>query len=396
MSGWPPIPEEGLSEVLKRWSGRGGLLDALAVPDDTLAASAWTARDVSARANRVLMARVAPSVERWPDRATLWLDLLPAARRHETVALPHPFSGVSWSKSMIRSGWPPKVFIGRETRRGADMMLATTLKWTSERLVGAAADASRMFPDATSGIGPQLGAAATVLGHEVLATAGSIAPGQNELRAIRREGAPWSAVAEVAEELLLLETSLAAYVAQLLMPDEEIRWRLFHLGVLGLTLRSLSHAGCTITSLRPLSAASPSPAYRVTHADGAEFDLWFEASGVWRHLGQSSPYQEATTGVTGVNRSLGADILLMSPAGQVMILECKYSSSPEFVARAGYYQAVAYAAEAKARFACEVVSLAVGPEGVVSMPGFTTLQSGVVGVIPPSALPAAITEFIAR
>ena len=90
--------------------------------------------------------------------------------------------------------------------------------------------------------------------------------------------------AQLAEDLL-------TFARQHLLPDDDIRWRLFHLGVLGKLLKVLRSRGASITSLRPLSgAASSGPAYLV-ELDGRCWDLWFEAAAIWDYYGQPSPYQ---------------------------------------------------------------------------------------------------------
>ncbi len=79
---------------------------------------------------------------------------------------------------------------------------------------------------------------------------------------------------------------------------------------------------------------------------------------------------------------------------RALILECKYSWDQDIVARNGYYQAMAYAAEARSRLAKVVVAAAVGPESVVPASSFTNLGIGRVGTVPPSALTSLVNEFL--
>lgn len=386
----PPIPEQGLAEVLSRWVGRGSLWDVLDIPPELGAENGWSSRDLEARAHRVLLEKISEPLLRWPTRLNTWLDLLPAARTHATMTDTVPFAGVSWPKTFIRFGWPPAGFVGRQAQRDADTLLVTSLRWTLQRVLYARETAARLYPDIDVPARLQLDVARALLDSDLLAAATPSAPARQELIAIRREGAPWGAVAEVAEEFLLLDTSLDAFVGRLLIPDDEIRWRLFHLGVLGVTLQGLVAEGCKITSLRPLSAASNGPAYAVEDPAGRRWELWFEASGLWRDRGTRSPYQEATAGISGIDRSLGADIVLIHEDKCALVIECKYSGSREFVARAGYYQAMTYAAELRSRLSERVVSVGVGPEGVVSVPTFVETVAGTVGLSPPGGIPRAI------
>ena len=271
----------------------------------------WSARDIQLRAHRVLFERILPHLNSWPTRLNVWIDLLPAARTHERVVRDVPFSGVSWAATRARFGWPPKAFVGREAERRADMLLVTTLRWTLDRLLRVRQDAVRAFPGIDTTVLAQLEFASGLLNIDPVASAVGSEPRNPELLALRREGAPWGAIATVAEELREVENSVAHLIERLILPDDEIRWRLFHLAVLGRLLVELRSCGCLITSLRPLSAGTGGPAYSIVDQVGRSWDLWFEASGIWSHRGVTSPYMEATQGCYGAGRALGADLMLI-------------------------------------------------------------------------------------
>lgn len=392
----PPIPEQGLFEVLSKWTGRGAIWDVLAAPFDMEETVEWSAADLRYRAHRVLFERLLPALARWPDRHRRWMDLLPAARTHGNVVYDVPFSGVSWPATRIAHGWPPSAFVGREAQRGADMSLVTALRWTLENLQLVRADATRAYPGIDQPAVMQLEAAATLLKSEPLASASPLQPRRQELVALRREGAPWGAVAEVAEELRSVEASLQHLGACLLLPDDGIRWRLFHLAVLGVTLDGLRAAGCSIRSIRPLTAGDEGPSFELLDPIGRRWELWFEASGIWSSRGVRAPYAEATRGLSGNARALGADLLLISADRSALVIECKYSEFREVVARNGYYQATTYANELRSRLVKEVTSVAIGPEGVVRVPSFAETLVGMVGTAPPSAVPEIVETFLAR
>jgi len=379
---------------LSDWVGRGYLYEALSLPTDDAVDRRWSAEDIARRANRVLLSLLAPNLASWPRTSALWLDYLPAARAKVSQTRPVPFAGVNWVESSLRFGWPPSAFSGRQAERSADLMVVQVLRWCADRLIEICDASSSIQVDVEVGQSErQLEALASIRGIEPILSAEPSAPTRPDLLSLRREGYPWRGVAEVSAVLLEAQRSQDFLVHQVLMPDDEIRWRLFHLAVLGQLLFDLRAQGCTVTSLRPLSPSSEGPNYRVQHA-GAESLLWFEASGVWKYLTSRSPYAEATRGVARASKSNGADILLISPDKSALILECKYSWNQEFVARAGYYQAVAYAAETHSRLAERVVSVAVGPESVVSHASFTELSIGRVGVLPPSALSGLVRGFL--
>jgi hypothetical protein len=394
LTGFPPIPAAGLSVVLASWIGRGSLFEALSVPVEEREVRRWTSSDVRVRANRVLLSLLEPALSRWPKRTGEWLDYLPASKRSTRVVEQVPFAGVAWAESRRRFGWPPTAFVGKEAERGADMLAVQALRWCAERLAQIWADSIGAQPDLPFGPTDQLISALRLLELEPLSSASPAIPSRGDLVALRREGAPWGSVASVAQVLVEAERSVDYLIYRVLMPDEEIRWRLFHLATLGVLLAALREAGCQITSLRPLSPKSGAPNYEVVSSRGEPYLLWFEASGVWSYLGKPSPFVEATRGIGRARRSNGADLLLLMPDRRALILECKYSWNQDVVARDGYYQAMAYAAEARSRLAEVVMGVAVGPESVVSASSFTDLNIGRVGAAPPSALTSLADEFL--
>lgn len=394
VSAYPPIPEEGLAEALGTWAGRGYLWDAIGAPGQVRDERQWSQRDLVARAHRVLLQRIAALLAAWPSRLGTWIDALPAAKTHTRTVSPAPFSGVSWPETRRRFGWLPTAFVGREAERNADTLLVTTLRWTLEYLVKVRANAVRLFPDVDMEVRDQLDAAAQLLNVEPVFSAPSVIPGRPEILALRHEGKPWNSVAAVADEFRGIESSILELAWRLIMPDDEIRWRLFHLAILGIILVALRQAGCTVRSHRPLGGISTGPNYTITDSRGMNWDLWFEAAGLWDYEGETSPYAEAAKGVPGSGRALGADVLLVQPGNRALIVECKYSANADVVARDGYIQATTYATELRSRLVGSVVSLVVGPASVVAAPAFTDVHVGRIGIIPPGCLAAEVNAIL--
>lgn len=394
LTSFPPIPEAGLAAVLASWIGRGSLFEALSVPLEDRDVRRWTSSDVRLRANRVLLSLLESALSRWPTRTSQWLDYLPASKRHTRVIEQVPFAGVAWAESRRRFGWPPTAFIGKQAERGADMLAVQVLRWCADRLAQIWTDSVVAQPELQFRPRGQVLSALRLLELEPLSSASPLIPARADLVALRREGAPWGSVATVAQVLVEAERSFDFLIYQVLMPDDEIRWRLFHLATLGVLLTALRGAGCQITSIRPLSPKSGGPNYEVVGPRGESYLLWFEASGVWSYFGKRSPFIEATSGISHARRSNGADLLLLMPDSRALILECKYSWNQDVVARTGYYQAMAYGAEARSHLAEVVVAVAVGPESVVSASSFANLNIGRVGTVPPSALMSLVNEFV--
>ena len=295
---------------------------------------------------------------------------------------------------MRQYGWPPTGFIGQQRNRTVDSLLVTTMKWALKGLARVHASAKALFPSSAERVKHQLSAAFALLDLEPIASAEAIRPSAVDMRALRAEGTPWSYVANACDLLRQVEVSLLELAKSTIYPQPQLRGRLFHLAVLGLVLRSIRDLGLAITSRRPIGAPSVGPAYSIGDLAGPCADLWFEAAGAWSYYGKTSPYVVAAQGVEGAGSPLGADLMLLVPHRRVLLVECKYSTDAQIVARAGYEQAVAYAAEAANHLAPQVFSIVVGPDEVVSASHRTTLSIGTIAIAAPADLTAIVREFL--
>ncbi len=394
-----PIPRAGLAEVLRAWSGQGQLWNALAAVQDDQLDTEWSAEDVRRRAHRVLFAKLEGLLTRWPRDLRTWTEALPAESKRERVLSNAPTSGTSWRETR-RLGWPPRSFAGHVRSRVADTLLVTTLRWTIQRVLDIRRDAVSVETSLGKVAREQMGAAEKLLDVEPVASAEPILPTRSDVVALSREGRPWTSLAPVCDALRSTsQASLYELCSELVVPseDDDLLWRLFHLGVLGEVLLYLREAMVEVRSLRPLSGASTNgPSYRVEDHDGGHWDLWFEASGMWSWSEYGSlrePYKAAIEGLYGSPRALGADLLLVRPGDRALVLECKYSLDGTYVA-SGYSQAVTYAMELKDRLVDETTAVVVGPEGVVDHHSSTDTLVGRIGVTPPSSLGMVLSRFL--
>lgn len=402
----PPIPERGLDETLRSWSGQGQLWAALgtAPPTDPVAERRWSTAKIRRRANRVLFERILADLERWPSDQRAWLDALPASTISIDERSPTPGPGTSWARTRL-AGWPPTAFVGRRRHRVPETLLSTVTRWTLDRLEPVVAEGSKPSDPHHRAAVARARTALSLTSTSPLDGVTGAEPSPGDLKAIAAEGAPWRSLVPVARHLLRTDDprTLADLALELVRPYADLSGRLFHLGVLGEVLLGLRTAGAEVVSRHPLGDASAGPAYEVTDAQDNTWHLWFEAAGAWTYYGIDEPYPEAAAAVHGAGASLGTDLMLIrrtfgrerTGRGEaVLLLECKHSFDPGVVARDGYLQAVAYAAEA-IDLADDVTSVVVGPEGVVRVPGGWTTTIGLdVGIIAPYDVPPLIEKAL--
>lgn len=381
----PSIPTAGLVETTRGWSSAGELFHALAAVNEP--EREWTPRDVERRAHRVLAQSLLPELVRWPSSADAWLDALPAESLRQREIAAAPTAGTSW-RDTARLGWPPRTFRGRHRLRIADTLLVSTLRWTLDRLAPVVDDASLVLPGLLADVRGQLDATGELREAPAVEQASAIEPSRADLTAVASEGYPWNVMAPVADALLDFSgTGALDAIDALVVPDDVLTGRLFHLGVLGELLLAMRAAGARVTPKRPLSAAaSPGPSYEIVDAKGDDWELWFEAAGVWSYRGVKSPYRLVSGGVAAAGGTLGADLMLVQASTACLLIECKYSANPARVARDGYHQAAAYALEAR-ELIDDVTSVVVGPVEAVQTAATVKTGTATLGICNPNALP---------
>jgi hypothetical protein len=377
------IPLDGLEEVLQGWSGRGQLYEALATIPGSNADIRWQHQDIEGRAHRIMLARLGPLLEAWPTSAADWLHALPAQSLRLRRISDTPQTGTDWVETRML-GWPPEQFVVKDRSRVADQLMSTTLRWTLDQLAVIRRNAVRVERSLRELAATHVEAALSLRNQPPLDATAGMRPVRSDVEALRRSGWPWTKLAPVTDMLITTQSEdLLTFARQHLLPDDDIRWRLFHLAVLGMLLKTLRERGAAITSLRPLSgAASAGPAYAV-QLDGRRWDLWFEAAAIWRYYGQESPYQLLTRPALGYQSTpLGADILLIIPEEDAYAFECKYGET-SYIARDGYLQAVAYGHELRMYHARNVSSCVVGPDSRVGHDRWLAWNDVTIGIIGP-------------
>lgn len=395
------VPLDGVAYILSGWSGKGALFRALgSVHDPDGIERLWGERAIRRRADRILIEHVRSALAQWPQALDEWRQHLPISSEAQTLVSPVPHGRVDWRETSRRFGWPARSFVTRQRRREIADVTVTTLAWTVDVLDGLVGAAKHLgaLDEVTPDIDTPLRAAREALAltnvPEVLPR-----PDRHDLEALKTSGRPWSSVEPVTSKLLRAETDLLWFATQLLAPDPELEWRLYHLAVLGHTLMALRAAGARIRWLVPMGTGEAGPNFLASFPDGVKIEVWFEAAGAHAHYSRGpSPYRRAVAPVRGAESAIGADIGLFMPSkGRALLLECKYSTYGPYIGRNGFHQAAGYALDAQERWP-RVWSYVIGPEEVVQ--GMSAIEipeaapAITLGMSSVPAIPELIANFL--
>lgn len=377
------LPRRGLNELLRGWTSDGQVYEALSAISDSDADVNWSARDIQRRAARVLLEQMEPDLHRLPRETAGWLRYLPMTTTAAREVSGRPLSPTNWAVTARRYGWPPTAFVGHPRSRVTDETTLRVLAWTANTLEAIHRDVLPVAKLLADRVEPYVVAAADVV-NQVLQDVVINRPDRLDIRSLESSGTPWSTLAAVADVLIRAEADLEFLAYQIIEPLPDLKWRLFHLSVLGEVLSTLRDLGGRVRWIAPLSASEASgPQFNVTVGQEI-WDLWFEASGAGRRYGVESPYRVATAGVQTVQRHIGADIMLCLRGKRALMFECKWSADGKYVGRDGYHQASSYLVEARAGLSNDVWSYVIGPQEVVPTRTEATLNwpggNAVVGV----------------
>ncbi|SPE58310.1 hypothetical protein SNS2_3929 [Streptomyces netropsis] len=383
------VPEDGLTEVLRGWSSKAKLYAALAGITDDWTDIQWSQLDIKQRANRVLFARIVEFLNDWPTKTTVWTDALPAGSRRTRRISPNPDPGTDWVTSAVRGGWPTNEFVVNDRNRVPDQVMATTLRWTIDQIEKIRKDAMKVEENSLKNAAKrQLDTLFAVREEPTLSSSAGTRPTPQDIAGLSRSGAPWTQLAVMAKFLADADRpNLMDFAREHLLPDDDVRWRLFHLGILGVLLKNLRVEGWKITSRRPLSGSrNEGPNYSAESPDGAIWDIWFESSRIWDHYGVKSPYLDLMAGVfMNPAQPVGADLAIIQQGVAAHLFECKYGGADE-VRRKGYHQITTYVDEALEQLVPRAQGFVVGPDDVVLNSASLTLDGSPIHIVGPRHL----------
>ena len=372
-------------------------MSAVMQPD---APVAWTPDEVRSRVRRVLLGLLEPCIAQWPASLRRWEQCLPAATATERMVLSSPRGRIDWISSVREHGWPPRQYVVRARHRVVGGVAIRTLAWLSAELSDAL---DRLDPhDAPlliDRITPQVRLLRTVI-ERFADDIEPVPPSHVELRSLEASGPPWRAIAQAAR-LVVRATRDPEFLAfDLLEPDAELQWRLFHVSAFGFAIAGLRSAQCSVRWNMPLRGPRTGPQLSAIQPDGRSWDLWFESAGARSHydLGPST-YTSALAGVPDTGGAIGSDILLIRPGESALILECKWSADESYVGRDGYHQVSSYVLDTLNGLARQVWGFVVGPEEVVPTTSFGLeawrSMKIVLGSTHASEVPALVRRFLA-
>lgn len=386
------IPSAGLAEVLRGWSGEGSIFDSLAFVS-TPEAFDWTARDIQRRARRVLLALIDPVSGTWPRTAGEWEEYLPSSSVSDQVVARVPRGSVNWRETQRRYGWPPREFLGRRRRRVIDEVTVGTLAWLSQELRQVVDDVRQLSAITAERVGARLDVI-----DETLRPWGDIGPARPDrldLLSLRSSGYPWTSVAQAGEVVVRAELDPEFIAFDLIAPDPDIGWRLFHLASYGMVIRALRNHRFLVSWRRPLSGTRPGAQIEAIAPSGTGYDLWFEAGAARSAYGLAkAAYYDAVRAMEGVGGPIGVDVMLIEPGARALLLECKWSTNVQYVGRYGFHQSASYALDALGGLVNEVWSFVVGPHDVVPETSVAIGLHERMGVVLGSTSPAHIGDVV--
>lgn len=365
------VPWEGVLSLSAHWAGAGSLFDWVH-PGDFEIDREWAPELVRARMAEAVLLHIQDGLARYlPRHAGEWLDLIGQQTQRAVHYVDAPTPHVDWQSTISIFGrYPCESYVERRPIYTHDTSYTRVLKWTAssvtraEELVWSKFGRRPLDPLKRRSF-------SSALDLPEVATAADEQGGLSDfdLDACRQSGGVWRVLARIAELLSGLWTGSAVTQLLALRPIlPQFAHQLFELGTLGTIswgLRDLA-TNSTWTSKAPFAAAHGGrPSLSLT-ADEGKWHAFFQTVPAAYRKGDS-PYLSLTKDLGGA--PLRPDIWIEQVAAGAtteIVIECKYSLSPNYVAT-GVTQSFAYEIEFPPPDGVRRLHVVVGPEEVVDL-----------------------------
>jgi hypothetical protein len=386
------IPRTGIAEVLGGWSGEGSIFADVAFVSGPEALD-WTAGDIRKRARRVLLALIDPITEDWPATCSEWQEWLPSSSVSDQQVQRVPTGTVNWRETRRRYGWPPREFAGRVRRRVMDEVAVGTLAWLSAQLNQIVVDVRSQSTVSSDRVAERVAVISEALSPWT--DIAPMCPDRLDLLSLASSGYPWTSVAAAADLVVKADHDPEFIAFELIEPDPDIGWRLFHLATYGMVIRALRNHRFYMSWRRPISGSRTGAQIEAIGPSGTSFDLWFEAASARNTYGlPRSAYYDAVESIPGAGGPIGVDVMLIERGKRALLLECKWSTNVAYVGRYGFHQSASYALDAVAGLADQVWSFVVGPQEIVPTTNVASGLHAQFGVVLGSTSPERIGDVV--
>ena len=363
------LPLAGIESLARLWAGSGTLLDWIA-PEDWDLDLAWSAAQVRARVADLILARFAKNYLRYlPRHPGEWMDLISQQLHRHVSRTSLPTAHTDWPSTLSEYGrYPSELYIERRPVATYDTPHTRVLRWTtsivgrSEALVQSQFSRSPLRPDERRILTCALDL------PEVTNSGEGIRPNDFDLEVCKASGGVWLMVARFAEELAALWFGSAIKQFHSLAPAlPELGHQLFEVGTLGTVLNELrKQFGSEGWSAKnPLAAAKSNQPCLTWSNLGKKARVFFQTPPTAAVAG-SAPYLSLARKIGGGALRPDIWIELSGYAEVELIVECKYSLDPSYVASAitqliGYNEEYPLASKSR-------LLVTVGPTEVIRKP----------------------------
>lgn len=365
----PQLPLGGIEALARLWAGSGTLLDWIA-PEDWGLDLAWSAAQVRARVADLILGRFARDYLKFlPRHAGEWVDLISQQLQRNVNRTELPTAHTDWPSTLSEYGrYPSELYIERRPIATYDTPHTRVLKWTAGAVRRAEVLVQSQFGRAPLRQDERKVLTCALELAEVASASDAIKPSDIDLDICKSSGAVWLLVGRFAEELSALWFGSPTKQFFSLAPTlPEFGHQLFEIGALGTVLNELrkKFGSQGWSAENPLAAAkSNRPCLAWSNAD-AQIRIFFQTTPIAATVG-SAPYLSLARKIGGGSLRPDAWIAISGNSDADLILECKYSHDPSYVASA-ITQLIGYNEEYPSTGRLRLL-VAVGPAEVIPQP----------------------------